>query len=232
MSGWFAVKRGALEHELFAPKGPFSKFEAWVWMVENAPFKDGEVIIKGKTYPTKRGHLYHSIRFMAGKFRWSEKAVRVFVNGLVEAGVLEKRGAHLGAHFGAQLRLCNYDKYQFEGHTKGHTQGHKEEQSKTIPVGANASAPPDLAKLVFDHGIQILVAAGKRQDQARSIIGMWRKDSSDAQLFDAIGKCQREGAVDPVGYIGGILKFTKAAKREVPTGYTDAGAFGLIPERN
>lgn len=210
MGGWFAIKRGALDHEFFAPKGPYSRFEAWVWMIENAPYKDGEVKIKGKMRPVKRGHLYHSIRFMAGKFRWSEKAVRTFINGLEKRGAVEKIGAHLGAHYGAQLRLCNYEEYQSEGHTKGHTKGHKVEQGITIPVGeASVEAPADPVKIIFSEGVKILLEGGVKEAQARSLLGKWRKEYGDAPLIDALGKCQRNGAIQPIEFITGCLKAAK-----------------------
>jgi hypothetical protein len=184
-------------------------------MIENAPYKDGTVTIKSKKYPTKRGHLYHSIRFMAGKFRWSEKAVRSFVDGLESLGAVEKIGAHLGAHFGAHLRLCNYEEYQSQGHTKGHTKGHKEEQVTIIPVGgADKSAPSDPSGIIFSQGIRLLMAAGHQERQSRSILGKWRKDHGDAALLAALGRCQREGASDPIAYIQGCFRFQ--AKKDQP----------------
>lgn len=216
MSGWFAVRRGLLESDMFAPKGPYSKYEAWVWMIESAPFKDGEVEIKGKIYPTKRGHVYHSIRFMAGKWRWSEKAVRVFIDALENKGAIEKIGAHLGAHYGAQLKLCNYEKYQNAGHTKGHALGHKEEQGKQIPLREAEKSAPEmtLSQIIFGRGLDLLIASGVKKDHARSMLGKWRKDHGEDALVAALSRAQREGAIEPISFIQGCFKFQ--AKRAQP----------------
>lgn len=234
MSGWYAVKRGMLESDLLAPKGPFSRAEAWLWMIENAPYADGEVTIKGKTYPTIRGHVYHSIRFLAAKWRWSEKQVRVFIDQLVEAGAVEKIGAQRGARFGAQLRLCNYDKYQLQGRTKGHTQGHKEEQDKTIPVGAaEKSAASDPVKLMFDSGRELLCGAGKSNAAAGKLLGKWRKEYGTSDVIAAIGNARREGAIDPVSFIEGTLRFRQKRGATAPRADSrteHAGAFGILRE--
>lgn len=210
MSGWFAMRRGTLDHEIFAPTGKWSKFEAWVWMVETAPYKDGHATIKGKRYQVKRGHVYHSIRFMSGKFRWSEKAVRVFIDALVKHGAVEKIGAQKGAHFGAQLRLCNYDKYQNVGRTKGRTQGHKEEQINNIPVGKadeSASAVVEIDSVkstVWRVGKAYLAKHGVKNSGA--VIGRWLRDATPANLLDAIDAAQRAETQDPVPYITASLK--------------------------
>ena len=45
MSGWFSVKRGMLDHDLFKPDGKWSKAEAWIWKKEVRV--DGEVWVEG-----------------------------------------------------------------------------------------------------------------------------------------------------------------------------------------
>lgn len=234
MSGWYAVKRGMLESDLLAPKGPFSRAEAWLWMIENAPYADGEVTIKGKAYQTTRGHVYHSIRFLAAKWRWSEKQVRVFIDQLVGAGAVQKIRAQRGAQFGAQLRLCNYDKYQLAGRTEGRTKGHKEEQDNNIPVGAaEKSAAVDPVKLMFDSGRELLLAAGKSNAAAGKLLGKWRKEYGTADVIAAIGNARREGAIDPVSFIEGALRFQKKRGASAPRAdnKTDhAGAFGILRE--
>jgi len=217
VSGWFAMKRGSLSHPLFAPKGPFSRFEAWVWMVENAAWKDMTVTRGNKSIAVPRGNLHHSIRFMAGKFRWSEKAVRNFIDALVAAGTVEKVGAHLGAHLGAQLRLCNYDKYQFEGHTWGHTQGHKEEQI-TIPSKEGAPSAPS----IWDAGLAVLTRRGVPEKQARSALGRWKKHHGEETVLWATRQIERADAAEPISYGEKILS-KKQPERE---GFVAFGAFG------
>lgn len=213
MSGWYAVKRGTIEHELFAPVGKWSRFEAWSWMVENAAYRDTIIDIGGKPYTVKRGSLCFSQRFLADRFKWSKKALTTFLERLEAHGAIVVSVAETGNGTKSkrtQITFCNYEKYQSGGtktDPKGDQKGTKEEQVTNIPVGANADAPADPAKLVFDSGVKLLVSAGKNQAEARRIIGKWRQEHSDEALLAAIGRCQREGAVDPVSYIAGALRF-------------------------
>jgi uncharacterized protein YdaU (DUF1376 family) len=82
-----------------------------------------------------------------------------------------------------------------------------EPYKERVPVGtaSPSDAPPDPAKIMFDSGVTILVAAGKSQGAARGIIGKWRKEHTDAQIIEALGACQRAGAVEPVSWITAAL---------------------------
>lgn len=206
MAGWFVVKRGTLAKDLFAPKGPFSKFEAWVWMVESAAYQE-TTITRGKTTITvPRGNLHHSIRFMAGKWRWSEKAVRTFISALESEGAVEKVGARSGARLGAQLRLCNYDKYQLGGHSQGHAQGHKEERNNKYPYGeAEKSASFETVEdAVWGIGKAYLTAQGVKNPG--NVIGRWLKGATPVSVLEAIQAAQRAKTQDPVPYIVAALK--------------------------
>lgn len=71
----------------------------------------------------------------------------------------------------------------------------------------NAALPPiDPTKLVFDHGLALLVMGGKPPSQARSILGRWRRDHGDAAVIEAIGRAQAEKASEPVAFIEGWFR--------------------------
>lgn len=102
-----------------------------------------------------------------------------------------------------------------------------ESYSVETDVSTGAEAPPDVdpAKVVFDSGRRILAAAGVPKDKAGKLLGKWRRDHGDDALIAALGRCQREGAIDPVSFIAGCLKFAKA-KRKPQDGdvrFTDDG---------
>lgn len=71
---------------------------------------------------------------------------------------------------------------------------------------ADEAETPDPAKVMFDSGIALLRAAGKNEAQARSILGKWRKDHGPEAVIVALGRAQREGAMDPVGFIQGVFR--------------------------
>ncbi len=72
---------------------------------------------------------------------------------------------------------------------------------------------PDPAKVMFDAGVKILTAAGHKPAQARSVVGKWRKTyRDDGAIIAALGAAQREGAVDPVGFVEGALRHRTRGK--------------------
>lgn len=59
----------------------------------------------------------------------------------------------------------------------------------------------DFAKVLFERGVAFLKRHGVKEASARSVIGKWRKNHSDAAIFDAFTECSRAGAIDPVPWI-------------------------------
>ena len=226
MNGWYAMKRGWLDHEAFKPKGPWSRAEAWVWMVENAAFKATTIDIGGKPYTVPRGSLCFSERFLSTKFKWSRKALQTFLSQLEAHSVIEKTVAKTGTGTRSkrsQVRLCNYDKYQFDGtktEPKQNQNSAKEEQGKqinTIPVGETEVSEPIkvsvLTTALWSSGVQYLKSCDIAEKQARSLIGRWRKGNSDVDILSAIEAAQKEGTHDPIPYITEALKGGSNGKR-------------------
>lgn len=75
-----------------------------------------------------------------------------------------------------------------------------------------ATAAKDPAKVMFDSGISLLGAAGIPATKARPIIGKWKADHGAESVLVALGKAQREGAIDPVSFCQGIFRQDKKAK--------------------
>lgn len=81
---------------------------------------------------------------------------------------------------------------------------------KSIGQSAENSPPedpaPDIRKAVFDGGVSLLGKAGYDAKQARSMIGRWLKENDEADVLRALGKAQREGAIEPVAFMQGIFR--------------------------
>ncbi|WP_422028131.1 hypothetical protein [Roseovarius sp.] len=220
MSGWYAMKRGWMDHEIFESKQPYTKREAWVWIVESAAYKATPVDIGGKPYTVPRGGMCFSLRFLAQKWRWSVKAVQTFLSQLEAHGIVQVSVAKTGTGTKTkrtQITLCNYDKYQQVGdktETREKQKSDKEEQGNNIPVGSADALDPD--KVLFDSGIQYLTASGIPERKARMLLGKWRKEHGTEAVIAALGRAKREGAIEPVAFIEGCLKFrAKKAKPEI-----------------
>ena len=63
--------------------------------------------------------------------------------------------------------------------------------------------PFDLAKVMFDEALAVLTRSGIVAKQARSVIGRWRKDFSDAHILEAVHECvnAKKPPVEPVSWI-------------------------------
>lgn len=132
----YCMTRGWQDHEMFDGE-PYSKRDAWEWLISNAAWKKTVTNIKGRPVNLKRGQLSFSIRFLAEKWDWGPKKVRVFLKGLSLRHMIstEKGTGQL------IISICNYNQYQFieEGKGTGGAQfraqqraqeGHKEEEGK------------------------------------------------------------------------------------------------------
>lgn len=78
----------------------------------------------------------------------------------------------------------------------------------SVDKSTGAEAPIDPEKVMFDSGRKLLTAAGISSAKAGSLLGKWRRDHGAEAVITALGRAQREGAIDPVGFIEGCFRFT------------------------
>lgn len=222
MSGWFAVKRGLTSHPAF--RGDFAKIGIFLWMMENAAWKDTTIDVAGKPHTVPRGSLCYSQRFMAVKFGISVKALRTFLSDLEEYGVVKVSVVQKGntkATKRTQVTLCNYEKYQSPGNkteTSEKQDGNKEEQGNNKqPSPPSEETPPAdfslITKFVWDEGKRLL----SRHDVPNPgrVIGKWLKTSEPADLLSAIDAAHKAQTHDPVPYITAALSSRPAAANDV-----------------
>lgn len=109
-------------------------------------------------------------------------------------------------------------KRQGEGQGQGNT-------SDAEASGADAAAEPmaiapspDPDKVMFEYGRRLLSANGIGSDAAGRLLGKWRRDHGAEAVITALGKAQREGAIDPKSYIEGCLRNGQRPNYERPSG--------------
>ena len=115
----------------------FSRWEAWEYLFAySASFAPrihaGVKLQRGETVPL-------SIRFLAGRWRWSEKKVRVFLSWLEKDGRIR---AQQRTEKGHTYLLVNYGRWNPEGHSKGtglDELGHKLEERKDTTYSSDES---------------------------------------------------------------------------------------------
>lgn len=215
--GWFAVKRGITSHPIF--KGHPERLAVWLWLLDNAVWQDTPHDIKGKSITVKRGSVCASERRIATEVGVGYQVVRTFLARLKTEHMINAEVTH-GRNV---ITLCNYEKYQTAkpaanavGNASPTQSQRTKEQDNKTPPSEGASAPADPDKVMFDAGRRILMAAGRSAADAGKLLGKWRKDHGTEAVIAAIGRAQREGAIDPVTFIPGCLRFSAKQKSEHP----------------
>ena len=136
--GYITIARGILDHPVVGAGRPYSRLEAWVWLLLEAAWKPRRIrVSNGRVLDLERGQLSHSLRFMADKWGWSVKKLRRFLVWL-ETDQMITTQTDTGQTL---ITICKYNDYQLQAdsrethtHTQRDTprarQGHKEEKGK------------------------------------------------------------------------------------------------------
>lgn len=106
--GVFAVDRGIWDHDLLVENLPFSRREAWLWIVSEAAWKPHRRRVSGRVFELERGQLVASLRYLAAKWRWSEPRVRRFLAALISDAMVDAQ-TDAGV---TVLTVCKYTEYQ------------------------------------------------------------------------------------------------------------------------
>jgi hypothetical protein len=111
--GFIAWERGILDHPVVGAKKPYSKYEAWSWLVFAAVWKPMRVGVINRhgahtVVNLERGQLTFSQRFLAEAWGWSDFRVRTFLKLLETHAqiIAQKRGGQ------TLITICNYQRYQ------------------------------------------------------------------------------------------------------------------------
>lgn len=155
MSGWLAMKRGITSHPLF--KGRHDRLAIWVWLLDNAAWKDTRQDVNGRTVPVPRGSVLTSERRIASELGIGYQVVRTFLDRLATERMI-KAEANAGRTL---ISLCNWSKYQVpqassnapgnagltqHQRTKGTREQEEGKREGAIaPSGATASEPDGFA---------------------------------------------------------------------------------------
>lgn len=118
--GYIKFYRLMFQHGIVGARKPYSKFEAWLWMIAEARYKEKTEIIsfgdKDRTVITPRGSFTHSLRFLSNQFGWGINRTRNFLKLLQnDFMIVSKQIQQI-----TQISICNYDIYQVDQQTNGY----------------------------------------------------------------------------------------------------------------
>ena len=183
----------------------------------------------------------HNLRVLGGLWRCNERKAKRLLAELVAAGKLTIEDGRIGnrraLNEASTLRRARLDA-RSTGRRGGLESGklrrkaleykepplptlepekrREEKSSVDTDVSTGADAPPDPARVMFDAGVHLLGQSGFTEARARALIGKWRKQHGTESVIEALGRARREGAVDPVSFIEGALRFSRKARAERP----------------
>lgn len=126
------INRKLFEHEFWEESRSFSKFEAWIDLLQSARF---EVEVKsewinGKEVKFGRGQLIASFRFLQNRWKWgSITKVERFLNVLKNKDmVVSEKGQGVNV-----ITICKYETYnqikKYERTLKGQGRGHQKDKT-------------------------------------------------------------------------------------------------------
>lgn len=105
--GRYQMERGWMEHPVFG-NAPYSKREAWAYLIENAAWKPVRFDIRGQIVLIERGQFATSVRRLAAAWDWDKAAVSRFLTRLKTETMIET-STETGQII---ITVCNYDVYQ------------------------------------------------------------------------------------------------------------------------
>lgn len=106
MSGFFLTTRGITSHPLFKRKP--DRLAVWMWLLDNAAFKDTTQDAKGKIVPVPRGSVCASLRHIADETGVGHQVVRTALKRFETEHMVNTKVTHGKS----VISLCNYDKHQ------------------------------------------------------------------------------------------------------------------------
>jgi hypothetical protein len=201
---------------------PFSRREAWLWLLSEAAWKPHKRRIIGRTIELARGQYAGSVRFIGTKWRWNEARVRRFLRALISSEMIDAK-TDAGV---TVITVCKYDEYQRVSLPADSTPEtdvvaaatqerrkveDKEDKEYSEANASGAEAPRDVRSELFNRGLTTLGRlTGKGPDACRSFVGKCLKAASDdaVTVLGLIEDADRNRVVDPSAWISARLKST------------------------
>lgn len=146
---WFAVNRRLFDHWLWREDvEPATRFEAWIYILNRANWKDNKTRLGNKFYDVERGSFITSQKKLEEELSWGREKVRAFLDLLKNDGMVTIKTTSLYT----KIKVINYDTYQVS-QPSDHTANHTAEQptDHTTEIQARSKVPTTENKVNKDQ---------------------------------------------------------------------------------
>lgn len=171
--GWIAISRAIRTHWLVGfgqpvtpmdgTRGAHSRSEAFIDLLMECRYESGTVSNGGRKMLLQPGQMVGAISWLASRWNWTPKTVRLWLDKLQEDGMIERSVDPNQGKQAAIITVCNYSEYQLvqdqqgqangtQGASKGQTKGNstkdkqgnkgtreQEEKDPQTPTGGSPS---------------------------------------------------------------------------------------------
>ena len=84
MKKYAKICQEILTHPLLDEDIPYSKREAWIWLIQNACYSNHSRSFNGKQIDLKRGQFVTTSYKLARAWKWNQSKVKRFLRDLVD----------------------------------------------------------------------------------------------------------------------------------------------------
>lgn len=117
MEYYIPISRRLFEHQLWREKRIFSKFEAWLDILQSARFEDSKILTGNRFIEVRRGQMPASLRYLSERWQWSTKKVNSFLELLLQDGMICKEKTRETGQ--TIITICKYERYNTIGSNQG-----------------------------------------------------------------------------------------------------------------
>jgi len=108
MNGWVSLHRKVFENPIIKPSKPYSKFEAWCWLIIRANHIDSKFVLGNEIIKAGAGEVITSQKKLALQFGWGNTKVRNFLKLLENDTMIDVKTTPKTT----RISICNYLSYQ------------------------------------------------------------------------------------------------------------------------
>lgn len=196
---WIAISRDLIDHHIVGAgqpvdaddrnKGTFSRLESWLDLLCMANFKERRITAQGATIILTPGQTLAGRAFLAKRWNWTEKTVRVWLAKLeaeimITLAVTSIKQGQTKGHGTNVLTICNWPKFQIDNMAQGPDLGRPQGQPRASQgPHYNKETTKQGNKEVKEEGHEIALAA----DAAPSALDALRAFEAYNGLAQRIG---------------------------------------------